>query len=170
MIEAAADSRENTKGSDEGEIAQSDPETYAPLVASYAVGVGTFLLYRRTTGRGLPERISMGDLALGAVASHKASRIIGKDKVTAFMRRPFATYDESGTPGEVEDSPRGHGVRRAIGELVVCPYCLDQWTATACVVGLITAPRLTRFLASTLAMVTASDFLQLAYQAAQNRA
>jgi hypothetical protein len=57
-----------------------------------------------------------------------------------------------------------------VGELLTCPFCLSQWTATTFVAGLVVAPRFTRAAMSVLAMVGASDFLQLFYAQAQQAA
>ena len=141
---------------------------YAVLLALYSVTLGGFLLWRRRA-KGLPTRISATDLLLVGVATHKGSRLLAKDKVTAPLRRPFAEYEEPAGPGEVEETPRGSGLRHAIGELLVCPYCLGQWVATAFACGLLVAPRLTRFVASILAVVTASDFLQVVYKAGEEK-
>jgi Protein of unknown function (DUF1360) len=141
---------------------------YALLLSLYSAALGGFLLWRQRT-KGLPTRISATDLLLIGVATHKGSRLLAKDKVTAPLRRPFAAYEAPAGPGEVEDTPRGTGLRYAIGELLVCPYCLGQWVATAFACGLLVAPRLTRFIASILAVVTASDFLQVAYKAGEEK-
>ena len=60
-------------------------------------------------------------------------------------------------------------MRRAIGELLICPYCLGLWTSGAFHAGLLFAPRVTRVAASTLTALTISDFLQIAYKAAEER-
>ena len=71
--------------------------------------------------------------------------------------------------GEREE-PRGQGLRRSLGELLVCPYCLAQWIVGAYAVGLVAAPRLTRLVAAMYTAQSISDFLQLAYLAAEKRA
>ena len=126
------------------------------------------LLAAKRTGR-LPERIGTDDLILIGTASHKLSRLIAKDKVTTFVRAPFTEYQGRGGPAEVEERARGEGVRRAIGELLVCPYCLGLWASGAFHAGLLFAPRATRVVASTLTALTMSDFLQIAYKAAEER-
>jgi hypothetical protein len=103
------------------------------------------------------------------VATHKVSRVIAKDRVTAPLRAPFTEFQEEGGPGEVEEKPRGSGLRRAIGELLVCPFCLGQWVATAALAGFAVAPRLTRFVCSIFAAVTISDFLQIAYKGSEEK-
>src|SRR6188474_2840488 len=59
--------------------------------------------------------------------------------------------------------------RRSGGELLVCPYCLDLWVVAGFSLGLLFAPRLTRFLASVFSALTISDFLQIAYRAAEEK-
>jgi hypothetical protein len=142
--------------------------SYAALTAIFGAGFGAALLGAGRTGR-LPERVGAADVLLIGTASHKLSRLISKDRVTAFLRAPFTEYEEPGGPGEVEERPRGEGPRRAVGELIACPYCLALWTTAGFNLGLLWAPRATRLLASTLTALTISDFLQIAYKAAEDR-
>ena len=118
----------------------------------------------------LPPRIGAGDIVLAGVATHKLSRLIAKDKVTAFARAPFTRFQEKAGHGEVEEEARGRGLRLATGELLVCPYCVAQWIAAGFAVGYVRAPRLTRLLAGMYTMYAISDGLQLAYLAAEERA
>lgn len=152
------------------------PEHENPPLLSYAVLMSVFgalfagaLGAARRQGRELPERVGAADLVTIGVASHKLSRLISKDKVTAPIRAPFAEYEGDGGPGEVEESSRGTGARKAIGELLICPYCLGLWVVAAFSVGLLFAPRLTRFLATIFSALTVSDFLQIAYKAAEEK-
>ena len=123
----------------------------------------------RRSGRELPERVDAGDLVLTGVATHKLSRLIAKDKVTAFLRAPFTELEGKGGPAEVEERARGEGLQRAAGELLICPYCLGMWVSGGFQLGLLAAPRTTRFVASILAGLTLSDFLQIAYKAAEDK-
>jgi hypothetical protein len=142
--------------------------TYATLAAMFNAGFAGALVAAKRQGR-LPERVSAQDLFLIGTASHKLSRLIAKDKVTTFLRAPFTEYQGRGGPAEVEERSRGGEVRGAIGELLVCPYCLGLWASGAFHVGLLFAPRATRVAASTLTALTMSDFLQIAYKAAEER-
>jgi hypothetical protein len=151
------------------------PEKRPPLL-SYAVLMAIFnalfaggLLLAKRRGRELPEKPAVGDIVLIGVASHKVSRLIGKDKVTSPMRAPFTELEGSGGPGELEERSRGTGVRKAIGELLICPYCLGLWVVAAFSIGLLFAPRLSRFVAAVFTALTASDFLQIAYKAAEEK-
>lgn len=143
---------------------------YLALAGLYQVlaGVGIWLV--RRSPRDLPRRVEPYDVVIVGAATHKASRLIAKDKVTSFARAPFTQYEGPGGPGEVEESPRGHGLRYAVGELLVCPYCLGMWISTAFVFGLVLAPRPTRLLAGILVSLGISDFLQIAYKAAEHKA
>jgi Protein of unknown function (DUF1360) len=131
--------------------------------------VGALLLLARRQGRELPERVDSRDVVLVGVASHKLSRLISKDKVTSPLRAPFTELEGSGGPGELEESARGSGARKAVGELLVCPYCLGLWVVAAFSLGLLFAPRLTRFAASAFSALTISDFFQIAYKAAEEK-
>lgn len=152
------------------------PPAECPLLLPYAVAIAVFnglfaaaLLAARRSGRELPERVGADDLLVVGVASHKLSRLIAKDKVTMPLRAPFTEYEEDGGPAEVEERSRGSGVRKAIGEMLICPYCLGLWVVAAFSIGLLFVPRLTRFVASVFSALTISDFLQIAYKAAEEK-
>jgi uncharacterized protein DUF1360 len=102
------------------------------------------------------------------LATQKASRLIAKDKVTSFIRAPFTRFQEGSGQGELEEAPRGSGMRYAIGELLVCPYCLAQWVAGGIAVGHVFAPRATRFLSAMWAAQAIADGVQVAYSAGEN--
>ena len=72
--------------------------------------------------------------------------------------------------GEVDETPRGSGMQRAVGELVVCPYCLAQWVGAAFVAGLALSPQRTRLVAGMFATVAVADALQIARRTAEERA
>lgn len=141
---------------------------YVVLLGTYLSTVlGLGLVVRRR--RRLPVRPTAADLALVAVATHKVARMLSKDSVLAAVRMPFTRYEEPAGPGEVNESVRGRGVRHAVGELLTCPFCLAQWVATGFTFGMLLAPRATRQVASVFCAVTVSDFLQLAYCAAEKK-
>lgn len=153
----------------------ADPEERPPLL-SYLAFMGVFgtllsgiLLLARRQGRDLPEEIGVGQLMLVGTASHKLSRLISKDKVTSPLRAPFTELEGKGGPAEFEERSRGTGLRKAFGELLICPYCLGLWVVAAFSLGLLFAPRLTRFLASLFSALTISDFFQIAYKAAEEK-
>jgi len=142
---------------------------YAGVATLFNAAMAVGLFWAKRGGRKLPDRIEARDIVLNGVATHKLSRLLAKDKITAFARAPFTELQEPGGPAEVEERARGHGWRRTIGELLVCPYCLGMWISGGFNLGLVVAPRGTRFAASVLTGLTISDFLQIAYKAAEDR-
>ncbi|MHB8532438.1 MAG: DUF1360 domain-containing protein [Solirubrobacteraceae bacterium] len=143
---------------------------YVALVGVYGGATAAALIALRRAGRPLPERISAADVALIGIASHKLSRTITKDKVTSFLRAPFTRFQEPSGQGEVDEEPRGHGLQLAVGELLVCPYCVAQWVATGLTLSLVAAPRPTRLFSTVFVAHTLSDFLQAAYRAMEAQA
>jgi len=142
---------------------------YSAISAGFGVALAGAVTATRLSGRELPERLSATDLVLAGIATHKISRLIAKDKVTSFVRAPFTRFQEKSGHGELEEAPRGTGLRHAIGELLVCPYCLAQWIAGAFTVGYVYAPRATRLLAAMWTIHAVADGAQLAYSAAKQR-
>ncbi len=140
---------------------------YAALMGLFAALVGGFSAWLRATGRELPERVPASDLLLVTVATHKASRLVSRDRVTSAVRAPFTEVEEA-AGGRPEERPAGSGARRAVGELVLCPYCLSVWLASAFAAGLVVAPRPTRWAAGILTTVFGSDVLQIAYKKAED--
>jgi hypothetical protein len=142
--------------------------SYAALSAAFAAGLGGLLASREFREQ-LPERFDAGDVALLGIASHKISRLVAKDKVTAWARAPFRRYVDQVGPNELQEETRGEGMRAALGELVGCPYCLGLWVAGALAAGFVAAPRESRFVATIFSGLTVADFMQIAYKAAQDR-
>lgn len=141
---------------------------YATLGASFGAATILFYVWSERSGHPLPERMAPGDLALATVASHKAARLLAKDRVMSPVRAPFTRFQQKGGPGEVEEQARGHGLRRALGELLTCPYCLSVWMAAGFAAGFVVSPRITRWAASVLTMVFGSDVLQDGYKKLQD--
>jgi hypothetical protein len=143
-----------------------------PPMGGYSALTGVFLagtsaaLVGLGRSKKLPERIAPADLALLGVATYSISRTITRDRVTAFLRKPFAEVEGPAGRGEVKSEPQGSGLRKAVGELIICPFCIGQWVATAGLVGLCVAPRTTRFAASIFVVRTVAESVNLAHEAA----
>lgn len=135
---------------------------YAALLSAWTVAFGGFVAFAR---RELPSRIRMRDVLLIGVATHKLARIVTRDWVTIPIRAPFTTYVRSAGGGEVEERSRGRGLRRAIGDLLTCPFCIGPWIAGALAAGLVLSPRTTRFVAAVFGAVAISDGLHHLYAA-----
>jgi hypothetical protein len=127
-----------------------------------------FAAWLRRSGRELPEGAAPRDLLLTTVATHKCARLIARDRVTSTVRAPFTRFQDDAGPSEVDERARGRGLRRAVGELLICPYCLDMWLASGFLAGLIVAPRATRWVAALFTVLTGADVLQIAYAKAES--
>jgi hypothetical protein len=153
----------------------ADPEERPPLLpylgfmSIFGTLVATALAVVKRQGRELPDQVPAGQMLLIGTASHKLSRILAKDKVTSPLRAPFTELEGKGGPAELEERSRGTGLRKAVGELLICPFCLNLWVIAAFSIGLLFAPRVTRFIASLFAALTIADFLQIAYKAAEDK-
>lgn len=143
---------------------------YAIVMATYATVAAAVAGVARLTGRRLPERPAAGDVALLAVSTHKISRLLTKDAVTSPLRAPVAQFEGPAGESELNESPRGHGARHALGELLTCPFCTAVWVAGGLAAGLVFVPRLTRFGMGVATAIAGSDFLHLAYDAAKRGA
>jgi hypothetical protein len=136
---------------------------YLGAMTAYGASILTTAAVARARGKHLPDRFSVADLALGAVATHKFTRILAKDTVTSPIRAPFTEFEEPLGSAEIEDRPKDGHPAHTIGELLTCPFCLAPWTATAYVAGLALAPRVARAWAAVFAVVGGSDALQHVY-------
>jgi hypothetical protein len=128
------------------------------LVAAFGGSVAAAALAARATGRQPPERPHPADVVMVGVATHKLSRLLTKAKVTSFLRAPFTELEGPSGAGEVEEKPReATGVRRAVGELLVCPFCMGQWVSAGFFAGLVLAPRATRLVAASYSAQKAAE-------------
>ena len=132
------------------------------LTANLLLTAALALLGRRRRVR-IPERVGVGDLVLLGVATHKIARIIAKEPITSPLRAPFARYEGVSGPAELKEEVRGTGIRKAVGELIGCPFCIGEWVAVCLTAGLVIAPRATRLVATVFTALTMSDALQFAY-------
>jgi Protein of unknown function (DUF1360) len=142
---------------------------YAVLMSTFTALAVAFGAWFHRSGRELPDSVSARDLALVTVASHKTSRLITRDRVTSAVRAPFTEFQSDAGPGEVNERARGRGLRRAIGELLVCPYCLGMWVSAAMTASLLVFPRFTRWFTAVLVSFFGSEVLHIAYARAERR-
>ena len=142
--------------------------SYAGMIALYGASVAAASAVIRRRGHPLPA-FSAGDVLLVGVATHKVSRLVTKGSVTSPLRAPFTRLKGVSGPAELAEEVRGAGVRKAVGELLTCPFCLSQWVATAFVFGLVVAPRATRLAAGLFTSLTLADFLQFAHAFAEEQ-
>ena len=162
----------NTEGIFEGYTTNEDVSlsSYVVLAGVFNAIFAAFLLLTKGTGRTLPERVDVRDIALLGMATHKLSLVGAEDAVTSPLRAPFTELQEKESPKSVDEEPRGEGLRRSVGELLTCKFCLGVWLASFFTYGLVLVPRVTRLVATIFAVVTVSDYLHQTYKALMNRA
>jgi hypothetical protein len=71
-------------------------------------------------------------LLLLSLAAFRLTRLIVYDKITGFIRAPFLEREENVlADGTVEEivSYKGTGLRRWIGELLSCHWCVGVWVS-----------------------------------------
>jgi hypothetical protein len=140
---------------------------YGVLMATFSGFSAAFAAWFARSGRDLPENLGARDFVLLTVASHKTARMITRDRVTSAVRAPFTRFQGDAGPGEVEEAARGRGLRRAVGELLVCPYCLSMWTSAFLTGLLLVFPRFTRWFSTVLAVFFGSEVLHITYSRAE---
>jgi len=145
---------------------------YVAAMGAFGVLAASLAAAAKLGHRPVPERPATADVVLISIATHKLSRLIAKDAVTSPLRAPFTSYAEPAGAAELNEEVRDQGssLRHGIGELITCPFCLAVWVATGLTGGLVLAPRLTRLAATTMTATAVSDFLQLAYSIAKEKA
>jgi hypothetical protein len=143
---------------------------YVGLIGLFHLMFALFLLATKNSDRSIPQRVRLGDILLLGVATHKLGYLVSNDAVTSAIRAPFTEFQEMQSPSNVEEQPRGTGLRKAVGELLTCVFCIGHWIAAFFAYGLVLAPTLTRFVAAILAVVTVSDYLTQAYMAVTKKA
>jgi len=144
--------------------------SYSALMSVFNLIFTIFLLVAKGVGRAIPERVDSKDIALLGLATHKLSQIGAKDAVTSPLRAPFTELQETESQKNVKEKPRGEGLRRSVGELVTCQFCLGLWVASFFTYGLVLMPRVTRLMATIFTILTVSDHLHQTYKALLKRA
>jgi hypothetical protein len=144
--------------------------SYSALLGAFSLIFVLFLLLSRITGRPIPERIEAKDIALLGMAAHKMSMVGSQDAITSPLRAPVTEIQEKESPKKVVEKPRGEGLRKSVGELLVCKFCLGVWLASFLTYGLVLVPRATRLIAALFAVVTISDYLHQSYEILIKRA
>ena len=132
-------------------------EAYAAIAGAFVTGLG---LVAAATRRSPPA--SALDLVALSAATFKASRTLSREKVGSFLREPFVEGDDA--LGD-HQHPEGEGLRRAVGELLLCTRCVGTWSAAALASSQMLTPRFGRLVTWTLAAGAANDFLQASFAA-----
>ena len=130
------------------------------LIATYLGTIG--LVGARVDGR--RRRVSVVDIGLIGLASHRVGRIVAFERVAVPLREPFTATVPDGTGVDETVVARGRGVQWAIGELMSCPTCVASWAALMMYVGLAVVPGPTRALISVLAAAGVAEVVHNAVE------
>lgn len=143
--------------------------SYAALAVAHLAAFGWGLNALVRSGHRLPERVEPRDLIVQGVATYQVSRVLSRGKITRFARAPVTEVQEGQPtpPGELAETAKApDGPRRAMGELMTCTMCLDQWVAAGFALAHARAPQPTRVVAWAFAVKSVADVLHLAYSRA----
>lgn len=151
------------------EAAEREAEAYRgseprPLGALLGI-MGTYLAFVGAAGAWVtrkgrwPKYLRVDDLLLGIVATHRLSMTLARDTIASPVRAPFTRFEGPAGEGRLNEQVRGTGWRKALGELLTCPFCLAQWVATLWAFAFLLFPRPTRMAAAVLTTVTGADWL-----------
>lgn len=134
---------------------------YALLVGMWNLGLGGLVWL---AGRRRAPRMDIEDVLLFGLATHKLTRLVARDGVTSPLRAPFTRFQKKAAAAEVEETSRGEGLRRAVGDLVSCPFCLGPWVALGLTSLHVVRPEAAHAVGSVFALTAISDFLHRAYE------
>jgi hypothetical protein len=138
---------------------------YATLIGIFGVGLAGLTLASRR--RPTADSLEGLDLLLLGLATHRLSRALTRDWVTAPLRAPFTEYQESSDiGGEVVETARGAGLRKAVGQLLTCRFCIGPWAALGLLGGYFANHRFGRVVATVFSAAALSDFLHVGYERA----
>jgi hypothetical protein len=82
---------------------------------------------------GWPQHVDGIDLLPLSLATFRLTEVVSEEKVARCLRAPFCEVRKvQGPDGSFteEEVPAGRGLRRVIGELILCPWCAGIWIAT----------------------------------------
>ena len=122
------------------------------------IGV-TWLLY--SLGM-LPKDIKLLDLALLGFATARLTDIISTDEVMTWLREPFVRMEPveiAGYEAEIRVG-RGAGFRKALGELLSCPWCVGVWVAAGLTYAYFLIPSITWLFILVLAIAEIGSIIQ----------
>lgn len=138
---------------------------YSALSGIYAATLTGFFAWANSRGK-LGE-IPLADILVLGVGTHKAARMLSRDKVLTFVRKPVTVYEDTdgAPPGEVYERQRSDGspIRRAIADLITCPYCMSPWVAAGLFGIYVTRRPLGQALGGLLTVISLSDFVHTAW-------
>jgi Protein of unknown function (DUF1360) len=131
------------------------PLDYAALSAGWGAALGTVLVAARDKG---DEPVRATELVPLGVATFALAKLVSKEKVDRWVREPFVEEHPNG-----ERSPKGRGLRYAVGEMLTCTRCVGTWSALGLVALRVTRPREARVVNAVLGASAINDWTQAGF-------
>ncbi len=149
-----------SRGARRGTVARMDtrptsPTDYAALSAGWGALFGAVLLAARDKGE---EPLHAAEVLPIGLATFAVSKLVAKEKVDAWVREPFVE-EHAGGPA----TPKGTGMRYAVGELLTCTRCVGVWSALGLVALRVTRPREARIVNAVFGASAVNDSAQAAF-------
>jgi len=143
-----------------------DPVSETPTtLADYALLSGTYgslltALMFASRSKGEEPLRDIEVLPIG-VAAFALSKLLTKEKIETWVREPFVEEQPDG-----ERTPKGKGLRYAVGELLTCSRCMGAWSGLGITALRVMRPREARILTTVLAASAVNDFMQTGFSLA----
>jgi hypothetical protein len=131
------------------------PANYAALSAGWTALLAA-LLASAPDERAEPLR--PGEVVPLGLATFAVSKMVAKEKVDAWMREPFVDERADGAR-----TPKGEGLRYAVGELLTCTRCVGMWSALGLVALRVKRPREARLVGAVLGASAVNDWAQTTF-------
>ncbi len=120
---------------------------YTLFFYTYLALWAVFVLSMHRAGAVWPHAVSGMDVLLLCLATFRVTEVVTEEKVARCLRAPFCEIKRMGGPDGTEvqeEVPAGRGLRRGIGEMLLCPWCTSIWVATLLTFFWILAPSIAR--------------------------
>lgn len=131
------------------------PADYAALSAGWGALMGALLIAARDKG---DEPLKAAEVLPIGLATFAIAKLVAKEKVDAWVREPFVEEHEAGPA-----TPKGTGLRYAVGELLTCTRCVGLWSALGLVALRVARPREARVVNAVFGASAVNDSAQAAF-------
>jgi hypothetical protein len=136
--------------------------TKLTFMGVFLAGMGAFSA--QVARRGDTVRISPYDLALLGLSAYRTGRLVAYERIAQPLRETVTVTQPDFTGVGETVVAKGHGLQRAVGELISCPMCVGTWAAAVMVYGLHFTPQPTRVF---LSIMGATGAAELMYEASE---
>ncbi|MCM2675043.1 DUF1360 domain-containing protein [Alkalicoccobacillus plakortidis] len=96
------------------------------------------------------------------LASFRLTRLLIHDEITSWLRKPFLEIKEEISDGQAVFylEPSGTGIRKWIGMLLSCYWCMGVWTTSFLYISWMLLPGVSIYIAHILALAGTAAILE----------